>query len=1164
MNSKQLNNNTLENINQWCASLARPDLDFRFTALPKPVPNKPYRLSKTILKQFVKVTKGSPRFTVAYDADSVPTITLHTFKTSLDGSQYVGSAIDDNAACDSIYSDLEDIEPPATGEKVVSASNNTFNLVKAHHLKDKSKKQLPNRYLADKGLSNSDWDWHFQGVPIYLKDDDESKSYSDGLAYRNGLYVPFFDVNRELVAFQLIIDRYEVPKTKQRGKEIVETSGFVDSEYTPTAKYVGSPKRFYTEFEGGKVGAYGVIGNEYSPQIRELCLFEGALTARAYSKAHPAACCIICGDAGSIKPVAKTMLEQSVKGEYEGLERIIIFADNDIAKFKEQLASGNKNACNAGIYAAVQAYLAHKDNELGVDIVICAIPDEFALTHIKKTDFDDLRQHLATVGKSLSNWQHYQRDVSQLLKNPLEFCSESKALRLNSPIVKNAVRRALHIKSLSAYFGEMGTFTHKMLVNERWFSDRIDMVNFMNNKGLTFIKSPMGTGKTDFIKELFSSLTQDGKTGLYTCPSRALTRQMRDSLSKIKGLNVIHYKDVGGRDLTVIDNFIGITTINSVWRFGGLTPHTVVIDESEQLLPVITSNIIDYPQSTMDYLREFCVNAQHVILCDAQMSKLTVDTMQRIKPGVDSLLIHNTFKMAKDKHVTLLPTWGQFWAKFEQLLKAGKKIYISTNSASEARALSLSVKKQYPRASCLSLIAKDDDDVTLLSTLENINNEVLKYQVVIASPVVSSGVSIDNEHFDVVMGYYWSHNDSTPSLVTAVQQLGRVRKVKELYVFFRISANFSLETNPAKLLRNEIEESRKVLRKAGLFTEFLLDIAPEKLSDHVLLHYENEAKQNLLDRDQLESFRFLLREEGYQLENEELCKDTSKHGGLLRAEYRALSKAIHHNAIAASPDISVEQAAVLERKHDKTKVEYQSIPKANACHFMGIEPRDFTAYESELWASGLKKKVIRHELFSAHDDLVLTHDKEAYADAVEKSTEYTTFELLTSLKWILETVHSAFFDSEGNHYEDVCNTSPSVIKARDTLLSNKGLLMLKRINYKQLRNQPLKVLNEQMRSMGFLIEGFKVRLDDKTVRCYTAVLNSDIAHVLQRREKLGIGMFSRCGTSHDQYIYLGEKGQLSCHTPTISNDYPDYHLGIDPNIEAPPEYLREVVPIESY
>lgn len=1139
--------NELYHINQWCARIDCHDLAFRFTALPTPTPHKTYRLSKTILKQFVKVTKGSPRFTVAYDADSVPTITLHTFKTSLDGSQYVGSAIDDNAACDSIYSDLADIEPPAAGEKVVSKSNAVFNLVKAHIEASlhSPKKQLPNRYLADKGLSNSDWDWHFQGVPIYLN--DESKSYSDGLAYRNGLYVPFFDVNRELVAFQLIIDKYEVPNTKQRGKVIVETSGFVDSEYTPTAKYVGSPKRFYTEFEGGLTGAYSPIGNEYEPQQGEIFVFEGLATAISFLKTHPAACGVISGSAGNTSPCVQTLLNQAAKGEFEGLKRIIICADNDIVTFQRLQKEGNTQAYNVGIYDAVQAYLAHKNNELGVEIAICAIPDEFALTHAKKTDFDDLRQHLATVGKSLSNWQDYQLDVTQLLKNPLEFCSESKALRLNSPIVRAAITRAKHNNNLKDYFCEMGAFTDKLELDVEYLSNGIDAGKLLNTKGLTFIKSPMGTGKTVFIKKLFSSLKQDGKTGLYTCPSRALTRQMRDSLSR-DGLNVIHYKDVGGRDLTVIDNFIGITTINSVYRFGGVKPHTVVIDESEQLLSVITSKIIDYPQSTMDYLTTACLNAQNVIVCDAQMSKLTVDTMQRIKPGVDSLLIHNTFKTAKDKHVTLLPTWGQFWAKFEQLLKAGKKIYISTNSASEARALSSFVKKQYPRASCLSLIAKDDDDVTLLSTLENINNEVLKYQVVIASPVVSSGVSIDVEHFDVVMGYYWSHNDSTPSLVTAVQQLGRVREVKELYVFFRISANFSLETNPAKLLRNEIEESRKVLRKAGLFTEFLLDIAPEKLPAHVLLHYENEAKQNLLDRDQLESFRFLLREEGYQLENEELCKDTSKHGGLLRAEYRALSKAIHHNAIAASPDISVEQAAVLERKHDKTKVEYQSIPKANACHFMAIEPKDFTAYESELWASGLKKKVIRHELFSAHDDLVLTHDKEAYADAVEKSTEYTTFELLTSLKWILETVHSAFFDSEGNHYEDVCNTSPSVIKARDTLLSNKGLLMLKRINYKQLRNQPLKVLNEQMRSMGFLIEGFKVRLDDKTVRCYTAVLNSDIAHVLQRREKLGIGMFSRCGTSHDQYIYLGEKGQLSCHTPTISNDYPDYHLGIDPNI----------------
>ena len=660
--------NELTHVNQWCASLDCHDLAFRFTALPTPVPNKTYRLSKTNLKQFVKVTKGSPRFTVAYGTDLAPTITLHTFKTSIDGSQYVGSAIDSKTLCDAIYSVLSDIEPPAAGEKVASASNKTFNLVKAHIEASlhNPKKQLPNRYLASKGLSSSDWGFHFQGVPIYLPEDKSN-------AYRNGLYIPFYNENHELTAYQLIIDRYEVPKTIRRGKFLVETGGFTASEYTPTAKYVGSDKRFITEFGGGLTGAYSPVGNEYEPQQGEIFVFEGLATAISFLKTHPAACGVISGSAGNTSPCVQTLLNQAAKGEFEGLKRIVICADNDIAKFNAQLASGNTAACNAGIYTAVQAHVAHKDNALGVDIAICKIPDNVALEH-GLSDFDDYRQYLATVGKTLSNWQDYQLDVAQLLKNPLDYCSESKANALcGNDIIKNAIRRAMHIKDLSAQFDEMGTFTHKMLVNEEHLSKGLDTAKILDTKGLIFIKSPMGTGKTVFIRKLFKLLQQRGETGIYTCPSIALTRQMRDELRNKDGLNVIHYSDAGGCDLTLVSNFVGITTINSVWRFGGVKPHTVVIDESEQLLPVITSKIIDYPQSIMDSLREFCVNARTVILCDAQMGKLTVDTMQRIKPNVDSLLIHNVFQTAKDKRVTMLSSKGAFWAKLDELLKAGKK-----------------------------------------------------------------------------------------------------------------------------------------------------------------------------------------------------------------------------------------------------------------------------------------------------------------------------------------------------------------------------------------------------------------------------------------------------------------------------------------------------------
>ncbi len=1103
--------NELTHVNQWCARLDCHDSAFRFTALPTPTPHKTYRLSKTNLKQFVKVTKGSPRFTVAYGTDLAPTITLHTFKTSIDGSQYVGSAIDSKTLCDAIYSVLSDIEPPAAGEKVASASNKTFNLVKAHieaSLRS-PKKQIPSVYLAKKGLSNSDWGLHFQGVPIHLKDDDdddESKAYSDGLAYRNGLYVPFFDVNHELVAYQLIIDRYVSPKTIRRGKFLVETGDFTASEYTPTAKYVDSPKRFFTEFKGGKAGAYGEIGNEYDPQQGEIFIFEGLATAISFLKTHPASFGVICGDAGSIKPVVKTLLNQAVTGWFEGLKRIIICADNDIAKFNAQLASGNKDACNAGKYAAVQAHVAHKDNSLGVDIAICAIPDEFALTHAKKTDFDDYRQYLATVGKTLSNWQDYQLDVAHLLKNPLEFCSESKANALcGNDIIKNAIRRALHIKDLSAQFDEMGSFTHKMLVNEEHLSKGLDTAKILDTKGLIFIKSPMGTGKTVFIRKLFELLQQRGETGIYTCPSIALTRQMRDELRNKDGLNVIHYSDAGGCDLTLVSNFVGITTINSVWRFGGVKPHAVIIDESEQLLPVITSKIIDYPQSIMDYLRELCLNARTVILCDAQMGKLTVDTMQRIKPNVDSLLIHNVFQTAKDKRVTMLSTKGEFWAKLEQLLNEGKKVYISTSSKHEARALAELMKHRYPTIACLTLVANDEDDVTLSVKLENIDEEVRKHQVVIASPVVSSGVSIDVEHFDVIMGYYLPHTPYTPSLVTAVQQLGRVRKVKELYVFFQDRQSPSLETDPAKLLQDEIEASRKVLRKAGLYTEYLLDVVPEKLPAHVLMHYENEAKQNLLDRQPKESFLFLLDEEGYQIAFEPENPVASKHGGLLRAEYRGIAKAKYHNAIAAAPEMHIDDVAELKRKTNKTKENYLSMSKAEACHFMVVESKDFTAAHSELWASGLQSKINRLELLKTHDDLVSKRDIEAREKAVEKSTELTDFKPLQSQKWIDSVVLSAFFDEEGKPYEEVHNASPSVIKARDTLLRDENLLRLKRINVGQLRMYPLKVLNDQMRGMGFDVpKGKQPYIDGKQVRCYTAVLNPDIACVLQRREQLGI------------------------------------------------------------
>lgn len=104
----------------------------------------------------------------------------------------------------------------------------------------------------------------------------------------------------------------------------------------------------------------------------------------------------------------------------------------------------------------------------------------------------------------------------------------------------------------------------------------------------------------------------------------------------------------------------------------------------------------------------------------------------------------------------------------------------------------------------------------------------------------------------------------------------------------------------------------------------------------------------------------------------------------------------------------------------------------------------------------------------------------------------------------------------------------------------------------------------------------RTKIDGNWVRYYTAKLNPDIEKVLQRREKLGIGMFSGVVTTLDQNISLAENKKKSCQDITNHMDYPDYaayqsddnypdyHLGIDPNIEAPPAYLREDVPIDFY
>jgi hypothetical protein len=77
--------------------------------------------------------------------------------------------------------------------------------------------------------------------------------------------------------------------------------------------------------------------------------------------------------------------------------------------------------------------------------------------------------------------------------------------------------------------------------------------------------------------------------------------------------------------------------------------------------------------------------------------------------------------------------------------------------------------------------------------------------------------------------------------------------------------------------------------------------------------------------------------------------------------------------------------------------------------------------------------------------------------------------------------------------------------------------------------------------MGYDVSCTKARIDGKHVRYYTAVLNPDIACVLQRREQLGIATHldnsvhsenphtQICGMGKWVNISLGENDKFPCH-----------------------------------
>ena len=303
---------------------------------------------------------------------------------------------------------------------------------------------------------------------------------------------------------------------------------------------------------------------------------------------------------------------------------------------------------------------------------------------------------------------------------------------------------------------------------------------------LIAIKSPKGTGKTSGYIAKLTPLELDKGRAILVIVHRI---QLGKSIAVDLGIN--HISQVKTSEIGSLQGYaICIDSLHpkSQAKFNpeAWDNAIVVIDEIEQVLwhmlnsPTCQGNRVAILQNFEKLMRIVAESNGTVILSDADLSKVSIDYIQKLTDNRLNLwLLNNSYNPNKGKRA--LFSYDSPSSMLEGAYKAvekGENIIIhcssqKTNSKWSTQNLETAFAAAFPTTPIFRVDAETVSDPShpAFGCIENINEIVVNYAIVLASPTIETGISIDVNHFDSV----WALANGVQTVDAVCQTIERVR-----------------------------------------------------------------------------------------------------------------------------------------------------------------------------------------------------------------------------------------------------------------------------------------------------------------------------------------------------------------------------------------------------
>lgn len=523
------------------------------------------------------------------------------------------------------------------------------------------------------------------------------------------------------------------------------------------------------------------------------------------------------------------------------------------------------------------------------------------------------------------------RRFIRVLRSVVEKPTEEPTAKLTFKSGKNVPSSAidqLRAKNLVKYEEVRKHHTHRTLVfetehdrplltelSERYLPD--DVLWLAPERGVLAIRSPKGSGKTERLADLVAQNKRHQRSTLLIGHRVHLLRNLTERTK------LDNYQDLEEGFLTA---YSAVCLNSLASRSYGPSYDTVIIDESEQVLQtLIGDHLKGIRNEVFIAFHEHIKNARLVVVLDADLSPLTLEVLRLLRaehPDERAVGVINTYPIGANR------TTRHYMDRYHLLHDAieaaldGEKVYYATNSINRATTVARIMETLGKEV--LLVTSETGEKEHVRAFIEHPAAEAIKYDVLVTSPTLSTGVSIDaykgKHHFTRVYGEF-GLNPGT--FLDADQALSRVRDET-------IPHNVWIQANTGDVsARSEAEFYEEYCAKHRLSLLAIDGVAPPLSAGQRTWAYLCAAVEARVAEWSIykpQQFRKLRSDAGWTIESVVLNKTKKEEGHGVYVEHDQLTDGHAQNVVAARQIDGDEYETLLKRKQ-RNQAEHLSMER---------------------------------------------------------------------------------------------------------------------------------------------------------------------------------------------------------------------------------------------